>query len=597
MTLLKSGTSAMVNSAKSTLPYGSPARSLIQSGAAYMLVQVGLPADLHKGATVQSAKLRVYQVGAWTGSRTLTVQRIAARWLVSKVTWGNKPGVTGTTVAVTQTGGADGAVWEFDVTAHLQLIVDGAANYGWRISTSDATGRNLNGYAAAKFKPVLDVTYTYAPPKPTNLNPSAGAVSASNPTLTYDSSGVTVQRIQIDPAANGTTPAFDSGEVATDVEEYSTSGTAYPGLALNATTQWRVMVRNASGVASPWSAWATFTRTAKPVLTVSQPPATVADATPPFTFAMAGIKRSQVLVYDPDDSRKVLHDSGERADTVGGYTPPTDVFTDEGKTYTYRVRAWDGVVRDATAGDPTYSQVTGTTTVSYDNTITAVTGLVVAQVQPAPWPVLTWSRTAQPDGWVIQRDGAKVAGTDTATDYAAGVNAYTWTDYTASPNRPHTYKVLPVVNGATGKSSPSAVFTSTGAGLWLADPATGDAVVVWGDESGDWSYGEDGTTLLPIGGTAPVQITSSLRGLEGSLSGVLTTVPGAPSVPTLEAVLFRFKGDPAKVLRLVAGDVNIPVNVFALGLFPDPRSRADDRVVNVQFSFAQVGELPFKAVI
>ncbi len=67
MTILRSGVSAMVWSAKPTTEYGSPAKLNLKTAAGYAFLQVGLPSDLHKGATVLTAKLRVQQWGAWSG--------------------------------------------------------------------------------------------------------------------------------------------------------------------------------------------------------------------------------------------------------------------------------------------------------------------------------------------------------------------------------------------------------------------------------------------------------------------------------------------------------------------------------------------------
>lgn len=600
MTLLKSGSATWVDSTKPSLTHGAQAQLKLVSGAAYGFIQVGLPADLHKGATVASAKLRIAQVGTTASSRTLTVQRVSAKWLLSKLTWNNKPGVTGSAVAVTQGGGPDGNVWEFDVTADVQLMANGTANYGWRITSAQASALFVRGFTASKWKPVLDVSYSYAPPTPTSLHPSSGAVSITKPVLTYDAGDTaTQQRIQVDPAGNGTAPVFDTGWVATTVEEYDLSTSTYAGLALGASTQWRVQVKNVAGLTSAWSAWVSFNRVAKQVLTVTQPPATVYEPTPPFTFTMPDLQRSQVLIYDPANPSKVLHDSGVRTDTVGSYTPNKDVFTKDDTTYTYRVRAWDSVDREQTSGDTSYVQVVGTTTLSGDDTIAAVTNLVASVASPTPWVDVSWSRTNQPDGWAIYRDGVRVHTASTGLELLVAGTTYSWRDQTAAPNRKHSYKVQPVVNSVTGKGGPTAYVTPTGAGVWLLDPDTGTEVVLWGDDGGDWEYGEDTQTYLPIGASAPVLVTTSMRGLEGSWSGELAEVPSLPNygVDSMEANLYLLKADPASVVRLVAGDLNIPVYLYEITLAPDPASKGGDRVVAVAFSFAQADELPYTAVL
>jgi len=597
-TLLRSGVSVMVSSAKTSLVYGSPANLALDASnpTTYALVQVGLPKDLHKGATVTSARLRVWGTAALSGTTTLSAQRISAKWTASKATYSNRPGVTGPVATVALTAPAAKALWEFDVTAQVQAMVDGQPNYGWRISTSRTSAHYVYGFKASDLKPQLEVTYTYPPPTPTSLNPSAAAVSIAKPVLGYTSSDATVaQQVQVDPAGNAVAPAFDSGEVATSTESYDLSASTYAGLADGSSTQWRVRVRSSNGQLSPWSAWATFSRVSKPALTVNQPPATVYDPSPPVAITMANLRRMQVLAYL--GGVKVF-DSGVFATTTGDYTPPTSVFTDPTAAYTLRVRGWDNVVRDETVGDPSYVQVDQALTYASDPTIAGVDTLAVVQAKPAPWVDVNWSRAAAPDGWVVYRNGREVYRTTDYTTVRVGSStSYTWRDWTVAPNRSTTYKVMPIVNGKTGSQGPTSTLTPTGAGLWLADPDTGLDAVLWGNDSGDWAYGEDTATYYPIGADAPVQVTSSLRGLEGNWTGLAMVIPGYMSVETVESRLFGYKANPAKVLRMAAGDLNIPVQVYGLTLAPTPVSKGGDRNIAVTFSFAQQGELPFTAVL
>jgi len=597
-TTLRSGVSVMVSQAKTSYVYGSPAQLALLGPAptAYALVQLGLPKDLHKGAVVTSARLRLWGVGALTGTTTLSAQRISAKWTASKATWSNRPGVTGPVATVALTAPAAGALWDFDVTAHVQSIVDGQPNYGWRISTDRTTTQRVWGFRASTLKPVLVVTYGYPPPTPTSLNPSAAAVSLAKPVLSYVSSTDTVaHQVQVDPAGNAAAPAYDSGEVATDTESYDLAATTYAGLADGASTQWRVRVRSSNGQLSAWSAWASFSRHVKPAMVANQPPATVYDPSPPVAITMANLRRMQVLAYRAGVQ---VFDSGVFATTTGDYTPPSSVFTDPTAAYTLRVRAWDNVVRDETVGDPAYVQVDQALTYAQDNTIAGVDTMAAVQAKPAPWVDLTWSRAAAPDGWVVLRNGTEVYRTTDYTDVRVGsTNNYAWRDWSVAPNRPTTYKVVPIVNGKTGQQGPSVTLTPVGAGFWLADPDTGLDAVLWGNDEGSWAYGEDSTIFNPIGADAPVLVVSSQRGLEGDWSGEAVEVPGYPTVATVEANLFALKGNPAKVLRMVAGDINIPVQLHAMTLAPHPLSKDGSRYIAVTFSFTQVGELPYAAVL
>lgn len=213
-----SGTATSTNYAGATVLH-------LRTGDRYAYVFFNRAAPL--GARITSAKLRLYHAASWSGSRTITVERISATWKASRLTWNNKPGVTGTPVTVTDTGGAAGTVIELTVTSMLQTVSDGSAWYGFRITTDDATDRGIySAQGLSAYRPTLEVTWTEAPQQPTDLSPSGNrAVSTSKPVLRFgftDELGDTTlaaAQVQIDPAANWTTPAFDTGEVATSNPE------------------------------------------------------------------------------------------------------------------------------------------------------------------------------------------------------------------------------------------------------------------------------------------------------------------------------------------------------------------------------------------
>lgn len=601
MTILRSGSATWVDSTRPSTAFGSAPRMYVATTTQYGLLQFGLPSDLHKGATVTSAKLRLYQVGTWTpaANRNITVQRLASKWTLSKVNWNNQPGTTGTVATVSNGGlaGSDGSLFELDVTAHVQLLADGAPNYGWRVSFSGTTLRGLYGFAAASFKPVLDVTYAYVPAAPTSLHPSSGAVSLSKPTLTFASGDISALQVQIDPAANAAT-AWDSGVYTTTTQELDLTTTSYPGLANGFSTKWRARVTSGAGVVSAWSDWVTFSHTDKPTLTITQPLASTSDNSPPVAFTMPGMVAYQVIFADAANPRQVWHDSKKRS---GGspmtYTPPAATLPQDDRAYRITVRAWDNVTREATPGDATYVSSLVNTVLTYDATLNGADTLTATQSNLSPWVDLTFTRSAMPDGWAIFRDGKRLYTADSAADLRVGAtNTYTWRDWGAVPNRVHTYRAAPVVNKVISKLGPTLTYTPTGAGIWLLDPDTGTQVVLWGDDAGDWAYGEEATTYLPIGAEVPVRVTTGMRGLEGSLSGLLINVPSAPAytVDAMQANLYTFKSNPTGVLRLVVGDINIPVQLYEINVIPLPTSKGGDRQVSVQFGFMQVGELPYE---
>jgi hypothetical protein len=138
-------------------------------------------------------------------------------------------------------------------------------------------------------------------------------VSISKPVLQFDSGDIAAVQVQVDPAANATTPAFDSGVVATTQPQLDLATTSYAGLATGASTQWRARVTDDAGRVSPWSQWVTFSRVAKPVVTITQPVGTVWESTPPIMWTSAGQVAYRVTVARASTPTVHLYDTGKVA--------------------------------------------------------------------------------------------------------------------------------------------------------------------------------------------------------------------------------------------------------------------------------------------
>lgn len=598
MTVLRSGISTMVNSSYPSKNYSAKAALRIDTGDGYGLVQFGLPTDLRSGATVLSATLRLRQTNDWTTTQTMTVQRLAANWKVSTVTWNSMPGVTGSAHTVNQAGGSAGDFWDFDVATDVQAVVDGAKNHGWRVVIDSTEYRGIGGFLHDTYKPRLNLTWAYPPAAPTTLVPSTGAVSIAAPVLRFDAAGEFVSlQVQVDPAADEATPDYDTGEVATSDPQYDLDDGSYPGLSAGSSTQWRVRIKDDAGLWSDWSDWATFERINQPALSITQPPATISDPTAPIAFTLTGLTAWRVMVSLVSDPDVVLHDSGKVQSSSGNYTPPVNVFKVDGEDYRVTVRAWDDQDREATPGDPLYVEDYTDTTVALSAVVAGADSLAVSQTTSAPWVLLEFSRTAAPDGWAIYRDGVLVDSVEDATDWLVSGTDYEWTDWTAEPSVEHTWRAAPIVNDEVSSLGPTDTLTPTCDGLWLGDPTNDLSVVIWGNDAGSWAHGEESTVYTPLGASAPVRVTTALRGLEGTVSGVLLDVPQVPdyAVDDVLDALWHIKAHPANTYRLVAGDRNLPVWVYDVNPYPDPTTRPGVRLINVTLGFTQNGELPYDA--
>lgn len=609
--IVRSGLDAYVLSAYPNANYASSTRLRADSGEAESFVFLKSPVP--RNSTVTSAKLRFRNAAAITGSVTVSAQRVGASWKARRLTWNNKPGVVGSAASVTVVNPAVADVFEIDVTSQVQTIANGAANYGWKITTTFTTLVRLYSLNAAQYKPVLVVEWTDQPEKPGMLSPYGGlAVATNKPWLTFSFSdpggddALDAVNVQIDAGNNFTSGIdFDSGWVTTTDPELDLATTAYAGLADLATTYWRVRVRDEAGGISDWSDVASFSRDDKGTLTMTSPAASpsnfVEEFTPPIAWTFTGETQKfyQVRIARAANPNTWIYDSGKVKSTATSHTLPfrwhgRRVLRDD-TNYIANIRVWDAKDRIATVGIPVYSAVTRTFLMNYDATVDPVTSFTATQPTEAPWVRLQFDRATMPDEWVIIRDGEVIEKIDTAADLLFSGTTYRWTDYTARPLVSHTYKVKPVVNHKTASSNPTASITPTCPGIWLIDPdRTSLSVNLAGTDGMNVTYGEDGAVLTPVGAESVTRIVSGMRGMEGTMAGVIYTT-AVQTWDVHKANLLALKATPSQVYRLAFGDENIPVVIGNVNVGPHPGTLPAHVKLQASFAFWQNGDLPFDA--
>lgn len=571
-----------VQSAKPNYQYGSSLQQVpLKANAATPLLNIAGLSSLPKNAVITSAKVWINQYDAMSGSNTWTLMRhlSAFTW---QVTWNTRPAAT-TSASQTKSNPAAGTWWNIDITADAQAIVSGTRkNYGWRLATDSSTLHKIRSHRAAASQPYMEVVYTIPAKVPTNLAPQGGAVSIGDPVLTFTTGDDTVAiQVQVDPASDGVSPDFDSGEVAATAGVLDLADTAYAGLADAASTTWRARAKSASGW-SAWSQWVTFERVDLEVAALTSPIATPADGTPPFEWTFSGTQTAWQADF-LDSAGKVLDSSGLVAGADTAWTPARGLNA-TGSTGTARIRLHDDVTRIATPGAPIYAEDTVDITVTFDGTVDPLDTLVAAQTANIPAVNLTGTRAdGVPDEVAIFRDGvqvARMAGTDVFTG-----TAFAWTDWTAPMNSSTVYRVAPIVDNAVASGGPTVTVTPSCAGLWIVNPETAVGAVLWDSDEGSWDATDVATVHRPVAEDAPV-VRRRLRRvpLVGSLSGRAITVRDLDVDDTLDALDEFASDDAGTEYRIIAGHLNLRAIVGDILVTPVPYEKAET-IAKVSLNF------------
>lgn len=556
-----------VRDAKPSYSYENPQYPPLRHTHARVLVRASLP-SLPKGSVITGATLRVNQYkDTWSGTNTLFMQRNFAAW-TNKATWANMPSLGDTVHSTAKTGSTAGTWWDIDVTSDVQGFYGHTKNnWGWALYTTSTTQRLVRGSTAPTSKPFLVIEYEPPAKTPTGLSPQGGAVSVAAPVLTFNTEGETTAiQVQVDAAQDTVSPDFDSGTVAATSGVLDLDDTAYAGLADGATTSWRARQQTAAGW-SAWSPWVSFSRVDLDAVTLTAPAATVADLTPPVAWTFAGTQAAWQAQQIDVATGTVVADSGRVSGTDTSWTPtiqPNQIFESipsgafsgyEGRT---RVRIWDDVVRIATPGIPAYSEDTADWTVAFDGTVDPMDTLVASQDYPSPGVVLSGTRSEGiPDEVAVLHDGVLVARLEGADVFTTSTT-FEFIDWYAEMNREVEITVVAVVNSEFADDSPSVTVTPICSGLWLADPATDEAVVLWGTDQGTWNKGDIAAVhQLTDGSVVRRRLASGQK--SGALSGVILDAQGVEPEDVLDTFETFDDNDASTIYRLIAGRLNLAV--------------------------------------
>lgn len=589
-----SGMDAHVSALFPSTNYGTRANIAVRNSPAaysYIWFKIAPPA----GATVLSAKLRLYGIDNWGETVTVTVQRISATWKETTITYNNRPGVTGATASLTQTNPASGTLWEFDVTALVQAVCDGAIFYGFRLSSNTNTAHSFYAIQAGGYRSSLSIEWSDAPDAPTTLAPdNNNVIGIAKPLLRFDYTDVSGSttlasvQVQIDSAADWVTPEFDSGEVVSTLPELDLATTAYAGLANTASTYWRVRVKDAAGLWSAWSSAAQFQRQDKAALTITNPAADpndfVSEWTPPISWSFAGTQTTWAVMISAPDSTEVAYNTGWRNGTDTSHTLPEGVLTVQSATYTVWVYVWDDQARENTPNDPPWIIASRTFTFVEDPTPDPVATLAATQPSEAPFVTLTFTRATAPDSFAVVRDGVCIATGLVPADLLTEGTTYQWVDRGASAQTSHTWVVQCVVNNAVSADNPTIAYTPVCDAIWIVDPVTGDSCPILDGRDARFEQPEIAAVYEPVGTTSIVRVVQTQRGLQGQINGRITAYAGSTAA-TWAAKMRTFKLTPNSERYLYFGNMALRVLIGSVTIFPLPGAAADVADRGVSFAF------------
>lgn len=326
----------------------------------------------------------------------------------------------------------------------------------------------------------------------------------------------------------------------------------------------------------------------------------ITDMTPQVSWVSPG-QASYMVTVALDSATFVAKDwiwsSGRVHSTVSTIEIPEGVITRDDVKYRIIVRAYDDYARISVANDHyTYSGARVIVEMSDDPAITMVTNILAEQIPNTPTVRVTWERGAAADEYQIIRDGINDIGSgrrvlvDTLAheDLVQSDGTYEYIDHGAPPRTPYLYSIYPVENRKRGVGTRGDAIETRLDGIWLVMPDF--SLMIAGNEQGTWNLPEQSTAHSVVGATAPVVIREAHRGYEGSLGGLL--VEEEVYQPELSAQKKRdrfltIKEDP-RGARLVIADMNIPVRLANLNVYPTP---FHDLRYECSFDFWQAGEV------
>lgn len=637
--LLDAGKAAWTSEAAPQQTYADrPTLALDGTGADEKRAYIWFPNPVGRlGDSVLSATLTLYLSNAWSGTNTITVERITQSWKQNAVKFGssgNTPTVTTTNAATAVvTDGTAGLAVAVDVSSILADVAAGGAWYGLRITVDTAGPLRVHSPSTPThgYRPTLLVDMSTDPDAPDELKPDGDSYATDEEApifrWAFNSSDEHAyqaeSQVQITTTESDySTPVYDSGYVTNSEAQWdsSTDESAPPALSDNLQFWWRVRLRDQNGLTTGWSDEASFYHASTGDIQITDPELDdddVADTSPTITWYTDDRDQRQIRIRVYDGTGNTLGDllyerpwtSQEQDNDTTGYgesalnplpvgydsfTIPTTVPNRNGTgativdtpTAKYAVEV---AMRDEYArkdgeyvSDVRYFDFVPTTDAA-PLTLTAVaTG-------GTPYVTLGWTRATQPDFWVVLRDGTAIAELDGDVPFTSGTS-YEYIDYTARPGVTYSYSVRSKTTGVGLSAAITATDLATSpVGVWLMDPAHDVVVPILGNENIGQELAETSAVLEPLNRRDPVRLVARIGGYQGSAGGTIAEWNGSTSAAILAALEDLIGQRSTNDLRLVFGNRNMLVNVGNLKVSQHPVPSGSAAMYDVGFSFWQIG--------
>lgn len=561
-----------------------------------------------RGRTVLNSWITGRVAGGFA-AQTVTASRIKDKWRAGDATWENPP-TTGLSIATVLGATSDGTAVDLDITSIMQSVANGNEWRGLLLETSATAVGDSDWYSFDSGQPawVVHVELADAPEQPSDLRPNGGSVGSHAPVLAWsyndsggDDSEQSAFQVQVDPGADGASPDFDTGWVASGDPQYDLSSGGFTPLSSGDSTQWRVRTKDSSVVPeqSQWSDWASFTYTPYRTLIMDSPTGgVIGDNTPDVIAHLSGGTLDHWRVRVLAASGDVRWNSGLQTGPISITVPKRNrqnrkIIRRDDATYTIQVRAFDRVDRTPAVGLPAYVEQLVDVVFDEDAGVGAPSAFAMAPATLGdPRVTFSWFRSLSANWMIVDTGSGEIIARLDDGEPSVSAGTYSWTDSgLIAPRQASTYVVRAIESGVRSHASNVVTYSSKPLGVWLVPSDGTTPIFMRGVVAVDQFLTNDRrTSYSPLNSDTDIDVVWGQEGVSGTFSGTISNHPGGPDVFPAVRRLSELKGDIFQLPQMVWATQSVPVRVRNLTVLPSSDYNDDNKRHNVSFSFIQVGD-------